>query len=69
MLTTEDVQRQVAIAAVVAVEKTPFLLTVQRIISRIQVEPDLARGLAVRLQEEIEALLPWNVTLSKLQEG
>ncbi|WP_419634950.1 hypothetical protein [Thiolapillus sp.] len=45
MLTTEDVQRQVAIAAVVAVEKTPFLLTVQRIIRRIQVEPDLARGL------------------------
>ena len=35
-------------------EKTPFLLTVQRIIRRIQVEPDLARGLAVRLQEEID---------------
>ena len=28
-----------------------------------------ARGYCVSTVEEIEALLPWNVTLSKLQEG
>ena len=46
MLAAEDVQRQIAVAAVVAVKEATFLMTVQWIIGGIQVQPDLARWLA-----------------------
>ena len=51
MFSAEDVQRQVAVAPVVAVEKPTLLVTVQRIIGRIQVQPNLSRRLAIRLHE------------------
>ena len=54
VLTAEDVQRQIAVAAVIAVEETTLLVTVQRIIGGIQVQPDLARWLAVRFDEQID---------------
>jgi hypothetical protein len=38
MLTREDVQRQVTITIVVAVKEPSFLMPVQRIISRVQIE-------------------------------
>ena len=50
----EDVERQVAVAVVIAVEEPAFLLAVQRIVRGIQVEDDLPRRLGVRLQEQID---------------
>ena len=49
----ENVERQVAVAVVVAVEEAAFLVTVQRIVGRIEVEHDLARRLGMRLQEHV----------------
>jgi hypothetical protein len=42
MLAAEDIQRQVAIAVVVAVEEASLLVAVQRIVGRIQIQHDLA---------------------------
>ena len=53
MLTAEDVQRQVAVAPIVAVEEAALLLAVQRIIGRIQIQPDLPGWLLAGLQEHI----------------
>jgi len=39
-LATEDVQRQVAVAVVVAVKEPPFLMAVQQITSGIEVQSD-----------------------------
>jgi hypothetical protein len=47
----EDVQRQIAVAIVVAVEEAPLLMTMQRIIGRIEIEDDLLWRRLVRLQE------------------
>ncbi len=47
----EDVQRQVAVTAVVAMEEAPFLLAVQRVVGGVQIEDDLVRCLLVRLDE------------------
>lgn len=41
MITTEDVQRQVAVAIIVAVEKPSFLLPVQRIIRSVEIKNNL----------------------------
>jgi hypothetical protein len=51
MLATEDVQRQVAVATVVAVEEPPLLLAVQRVVRRIQIQNDLPGRLRMGLQE------------------
>ena len=50
MATAEHIERQIAVAIVIAVEVPPLLLAVQRIIRRIQVENDLsgARACASR---------------------
>ena len=44
MPATEDVERHIAVAVVVAVEEPPFLLAVQRIVSRVEIEDDFRRG-------------------------
>ena len=54
MTTAEHVERQVAVAAVVAVEEAALLLTVQRVVGRVEVENDLLRWPLVRLQEQID---------------
>src|SRR6185437_13583864 len=54
MAPAEYVERQVAVAIVVAVEEPSFLLAVQRIIGRIEIEDDLARRLLMRLQEQLD---------------
>ncbi len=54
MLAAEDVQRQIAVAAVVAVKEAPFLLTVQRIVGGIQIQPDFFRGPRVRFDKQID---------------
>ena len=51
MPAAEDVQRQVAVAVVVAVEEAPLLMAMQRIVRGIQVQHDLRRWHPVRLQE------------------
>jgi len=50
----EDVERQIAVAIVIAVEEAPLLVPVQRVIGRVEVENDLLRRRGVRLEEEID---------------
>ena len=54
MASAEHVQRQIAVAIVIAVEEPAFLLAMQRIIGGIEIENDLAGRALVRLQEQID---------------
>ena len=58
MAAAEHVERQVAVAIVIAVEEPPLLLAVQRIIRRIEVENDLPGRPRMRLQEQVEQQRP-----------
>ena len=46
----EDVERQIAVAVVIAVEEAAFLMPVQRVVRRIEVENDLLRSPPMCLQ-------------------
>ena len=50
----EDVQRQIAVAVVIAVEEAAFLMAVQRIIRGIEVEDDLLGRRLVCLEEQVD---------------
>ena len=50
----EDVERQVAVAVVIAVEEAAFLVAMQRIVGGIEIEDDLFGGLLVGVEEEID---------------
>lgn len=50
----EDVERQVAVGVVVAVEEAAFLMPVQRDVGGVEVEDDLPRRRAVRVEEQID---------------
>ena len=50
----EHVERQVAVAVVIAVEEAAFLMPVQRIVGGVEIEDDLLRRSLVRLQEQID---------------
>ena len=54
MAPAEHVERQVAVAVVIAVEEPPLLLAVQRIVGRIEIKDDLLRRAFVRLQEQVD---------------
>lgn len=54
MTAAEDVERQIAVTAVVTMEEASFLIAVQGIISRIQIKYDLLRGLGMCLDEAID---------------
>ena len=54
MVTAEDIERQVAVAAIVAVEEPALLRAVQRVVSRIQVEHDLLGRRPVRVEEQLD---------------
>ena len=54
VLAAEDIQRQVAVVPVVAVEETPFLLPVQRVVRRIDIQHDARRWRRVGLQEQVD---------------
>src|SRR5262249_4796876 len=41
MRATKDVQRQIAVAVVIAVKETPFLMPVQRVVGGVKIENDL----------------------------
>ena len=50
----EHVQRQVAVAVIVAIEEPAFLVAVQRVVGGVEIEDDLARRCLVRGEEEID---------------
>ncbi len=50
----EHVERQIAVAVVVAVEEAPLLVAVQRIVGGIEIEDDLLGRPRVRLQEQVD---------------
>ena len=54
MVAAEDVERQVAVAAIVAVEEPAFLGAVQRIVGGVQVEHDLLGWRLVRVEEQLD---------------
>ena len=54
MAAAEHVERQIAVAVVIAVEEPPLLLAVQRIIRRIEVENDPFGRSRMRLQEQVD---------------
>ena len=58
MLPAEHVQRQIAVAVIIAMEEPPLLLAMHRIIGRIEVENDLTRRAPVRLQEHVHKQMP-----------
>jgi hypothetical protein len=54
MPAAENVERQVAVVVVIAVEDLAFLVTMQRIVGRIEIQNDLPRRFAaMRLDEQI----------------
>jgi len=50
-LSTENVQRQITIVTVVAVEEAPFLVPMQRIIGGIEIQNDLLGRLRMRCKK------------------
>ena len=54
VIAAEDVERQIAIAVVIAVKEPAFLVAVDRIVGSVQVEDDLRRRRRVSLQEDID---------------
>jgi hypothetical protein len=54
MTAAEDVERQVAVAIVVAVEEAAFLVAMQRVVGGIEIEDDLFRRLLVGVEEEVD---------------
>jgi hypothetical protein len=48
----EDVQRQIAVAVVIAVKEPPFLMPMQRIVRGIEINDDFPGRRLVRLQEQ-----------------
>ena len=54
MPAAEHVERQIAVAVVVAVEEPAFLMAVQRVVGGVEVENDLLGRPGVRLEEEID---------------
>ena len=54
MLAAEDVERQVAVAVVVAVKEASFLLPVQRIVGRVEVQDDALGYLVVAVEKQLD---------------
>jgi hypothetical protein len=54
MPAAEDVERQIAVAVVITVEKAPLLIAVQWVVGGVEVENDLRRRMLVRSDEQID---------------
>jgi hypothetical protein len=54
VLAAEDIEREVAVVAVVAVEEAAFLMTVDGVVGRVEIEDDLLGRVGVRLQEQLD---------------
>src|SRR5215471_17964148 len=50
----ENIERQITVTVVISVEEPPLLLTMYRIIRRIEVENDLFRRPLMRLQKQVD---------------
>lgn len=50
----KDVERQVAIDALIAVEEPPLQIAVDRIVGRVEIEDDLLWRLRMRLQKQLD---------------
>ena len=51
---SEDIERQIAVAVVIAEGEAPLLMPVQRVVGGVQVENNLPRRAPVRLQKQID---------------
>ena len=54
MATTEHVERQIAVAIIIAVEEPALLMAVQRVVGGVEVERDLPGRPCVRLEEKVD---------------
>ena len=54
MPAAEDIERQIAVAVVIAMEEASFLLAMQRVVGGIEVQHDLLGRAGVGLQEQID---------------
>ena len=54
MAAAEHIERQVAVAIIIAVEEPALLMTVQRVIGGVEVERDLPGRPSVRLEEKVD---------------
>ena len=54
MTAAEHVERQIAVAVVIAVEKAALLMAVQRVVGGVEIENDLLGRAAMRLQEQVD---------------
>src|SRR5438309_9643816 len=50
----ENVQWQVAVAVIIAVKKSPFLMPVQRVVGGVEIEDDLLWRMLVRFHKQID---------------
>jgi hypothetical protein len=53
MTAADHIQRQIAVAIIVAIEEAPFLVPVQRIVGGVEIKRDLGRRRLMRLQENV----------------
>ena len=53
MRAAEDVQRQIAVAVIVAMKEATFLMPVQRIVGGVEIEDDMLRWVLMRFHEQI----------------
>jgi hypothetical protein len=54
MPAAEDIERQIAVAVVIAVEKAPFLMPVQRVVGGVEIENDLLRRSGMGIEKEVD---------------
>ena len=54
MAAAEHVERQIAVAVVIALEEAALLMAVQRVVGGVEVEDDLLRRAAMRLHEKVD---------------
>jgi hypothetical protein len=58
MPAAERVERPIAVAVIIALKEPPLLMAMQGIVGSIEVQHDLARRLAVRLEEQVDEQPP-----------
>jgi hypothetical protein len=54
MPAAEHVERQIAVAVVIAVEETPFLMPVQRVVGGVEIEGDLWRCRRMGVEKQVD---------------
>src|SRR5438105_14870196 len=57
MPAAEHIERQIAVAVVIAVEETLFLMPVQRVVGGVEVEGDLRRWRRMGLEKQLDKQL------------